>query len=1150
MVPLQEDFVDRAAELQTFWEMVRPQSDQRLLLIQGLRGMGKTYLLNEYRAQSEAAGLAHAWVDFDDSANRDHVPIVALRIWRQLQLGSFQEFLQIMADYRTSSRRRVAEAVGAGRVSGAEAPSPAGRGNGHSPQAPDTASDDGSAGDRIVAELGNVGAGAQVAVGKEIEMVSQFIVNFQRDDPFVRQAVQDSLTTALAQRLSDRAQTGTTLFFFPHWDKTKTATGEWLRRELLGWILDGTLPNAVAVIAGLDVPDLGRLPHRIRWLTLQELPDEAVRTYWVEKCGLPAADVPIVTEISGGIPLAMYAAAEQYFQAGQVGLAEMAAGAPEPDRSTRIGRSVEGLLSAVPPSVAQALRLGAIPHWFDRALLAQLCGPELDLEQAIAYLARLRFVYQDAQGRFRYNDAVREHLNAWWRRERSGPYAAANRRALQYFQALAAAASRHEQPVHEREVLYHLLAEDEPAGLDYLQDRFEHAWGQYALEQAEGLVEQVVERRDTLSSVGQQWRRYFEARLDLHHGRKDAGKATFADLRTGGLDPRLQALACWSLGEIRVTQHRWSQAICLYNDSLKVLRGSAPMYAARVMLSLADVYCDLAESSGGFQAQESEVVGRATQILHILQHLPFLAYEWLVHRFRFLPSWYFGTNYQDWIITYLLREAANWCRRAEKVLKEAGDLHTLVQAQLSLADLEHQLGRWAQARWRYTSLLEMDEVRSSDYRRARVRLGEGRALWAEGDPSAAEPALAEALATFRRFDDHRSAGAAALLAGHAYAALGRSDEAATAYVESVQCALAVADPLSSTQAVGALEDLARQAMLSAQRREAIEATVAQVEERHYIARFPDHLLRWFRGVALWAALPLTYVLMFAVALAFTWALQIIEGEFLFLWTGATAPAAVRDALILTAFVVLPVPVALWLYRLIYTLAGIAVVGALGHRLVSIEREQPSYFVIRATGLTRHDVSTDARQTLGWTEMSSFASVDYLLRRRSIDLISSTVVVAGTRPVIVVEAITAGYEHLKREIARALGTEKAASLRQDLDFVVFANRWLLIAVSLVLAFTLFMLGRGFGRTYGIEYAKQSGQEAVLLLTSMTYLFTFTALLVFPTLTLWRLIWHRRRVRRTLGYAVQITPSWLLWLAALLGTALTGMWLMAVALSAPV
>jgi hypothetical protein len=95
------------------------------------------------------------------------------------------------------------------------------------------------------------------------------------------------------------------VFYLDAWEQATTALRRWFNRSLLLWILEKRLPNARAVIAGLEEPDLKRHPLRIERMELGVLDKAAFRTYWVEKRCLPADQVEEVYAVCEGVPLLM-----------------------------------------------------------------------------------------------------------------------------------------------------------------------------------------------------------------------------------------------------------------------------------------------------------------------------------------------------------------------------------------------------------------------------------------------------------------------------------------------------------------------------------------------------------------------------------------------------------------------------------------------------------------------------------------------------------------------------------------------------------------------------------------------------------------------------------------------------------------------------
>jgi hypothetical protein len=813
MSTLIEDFVNYQQERDTFWKMLRREIEPRVLLVHGRGGVGKSYLLDEFRAECIAEAIACVRINFAETAGRNFMALM-LSAWDQLGLGPVEDLAQIVATTRlvgaweTMPTRVVSAAPAHIPAAGARAPA-------HTPQAAPSASAavtlDRSGGVDIYNS--NVSVGGDL-VGRD--KIANFFAQFtMRDDALVQQMIQASSTRLLQARLSELAATRPLAVLLDAWEYATTETQAWLRRELLAWIINQQLPGAVAVVAGRSVPEIHRLQRRVIQLHLDGLSDEATRVYWVEKCNLPPEALPDVRGIASGLPLALALAAQQQAKDGSaIRVPERAgatAGTPEIIRST-----VEGLLATFPLEIAAAIRLAAIPHWVDRDLLGALLPNRSLTERVLTCLGELPFVRQDEQGHLRLHDAVRAYLWVWCLRQQPGQYEEANRAALHHFRALADTATSAELAVYHLEILYHLLSVDQREGIRYLRERFEDACGQHQFSLAERFVNQAAQRTVVLTGEGRLWIDYFRARLEMVYARDDHGQTALKELAARSRDTLLSALINWSLSKIMVDQQRWTQAIRGYHICRAALsRKREPAYAARLLLDLGAAYNDLAEASGGLRAERRHPFARSGRGFHTLQHLPFLLYELLVRHVGFLPHWYVGTNYHDWTIAFLLEVSARWYRQAERQYQALGDEQGVVDARLCLAELDHALGRWSWARRGYALLREAEPIRSSLYRTARVQLGQGRAALDERDAARAEVLLSEALDVFRHFQDLRSVGVAAELLGRSYVARGRTDDAVRAFIESAQAFSAVGDLFARTEVIWALEAFAERNTLPA-----------------------------------------------------------------------------------------------------------------------------------------------------------------------------------------------------------------------------------------------------------------------------------------------------------------------------------------------
>ncbi len=421
------------------------------------------------------------------------------------------------------------------------------------------------------------------------------------------------------------------------------------------------------------------------------------------------------------------------------------------DEAVLIQATLERILATLPVPVSRAIRLAAIPNWFDESLLARLAGDGFDPDLVFSHLKRLSFFRQDTEGVFRCTDEMRHHLLAALRRDEPDTFLQAHRAALAFFENRVRSATLFERPLFEREMLYHRLVVDEAAGIKDLSRQFEAAYDRYQFGQAEEILHQSVRLEDMLSDLGRAWLRYFSARLEIAYHRAEVGEGAFLDLIAHAPDPVLQALARWGLGLVRLRANQWSEAIQLFRASLLALQGEETRcYAARVMLSLGDAYRDLARRSGGCFSEPGPVYEKFDRLLDTIQHLPFKLYESFLHRTSlFTGTAYFGANYQDWIVAYLLNEAGGWYHRAGQQFAAAGDSQGMALARLAAAEIAGEMGRWTLALRAYQALLET-EVQFSPYRTAHIRLGQGKVYLESGRLAQAVEALGQALTIFRR----------------------------------------------------------------------------------------------------------------------------------------------------------------------------------------------------------------------------------------------------------------------------------------------------------------------------------------------------------------------------------------------------------------
>lgn len=819
--------------------------------------------------------------------------------------------------------------------------------------------------------------------------------------------------------------------------------------------------------------------------------------------------------------------------------------------------ALDQLLAALPAVSARVVRLCAVPHWLDQDLLAALLSDPGEVEPAFGVLQRLRIVSWETDGRFRIHDAARPHLREQLQLTDPSNWRAANAAAWSFFRTRAAGADAESGAADAVEALYHQLVVDEPAALAELGRRFDEAVWNHQLGLAERYVRAAAEQGAILSPRGRQWTRYYEARLHQLYNSEDGGEAVFAELARANSDPALAAAANLSLGRALIGRERWTEGIGHLHAAQKAAEKAAgpagdtamtagataatmttATTAAAVALAMGDAYRDLARRSGGFPPREPEPRG----FWQGLRHLPFAAARGMARRWRGAPNWWWwhaGSDYQDWIIAWLLERAAHWYRAAEAGIA-AGDARSRADVALALAETSHQLGRWADARHRFDQLLGDDVVQTSPYGTARAKLGRGAVAAEAGDGDRGSADLADALAVFRRFGDPAGVGAVAMVQGRAALAAGRTEDAVSAFSEAAQALGAARDHLSQTEVGANLAELATRADLPESSRQAARAAAESFVAHHYLARFPGSLLGRFRKLAIYVALPITFVLGSLLGVVVVTLVGfVVESEWLLLSMGRTDALRPIDHVTLLAFALALALIALWLYPFVYGLFGMLLVRSLGRGLLGIEREQPEVVVATAQSIRLYDRAHADGLDLPWPAVAGAEAADLRLWKNPVQLISRTAVRQAEGPPLAVEAITAGYPALQRDIERGL-SQPARMRRWDLNLL--APGWVAgaLAVAAALVAAAGALGGVLEQTTEVEGALPA-IELTLLLTPALAMLVPTFVLLFTTLTHWRLLRHARRVARAAGLQLSVIPPRLLAVAAAAWTVLTALWL---------
>lgn len=240
-----------------------------------------------------------------------------------------------------------------------------------------------------------------------------------------------------------------------------------------------------------------------------------------------------------------------------------------------IGGGVELLLRELSPAGAEALRLAAVPHQFDQALLGVLdpgLAPD-ELPRLFDELGALSITIR-AGADVAIHDEARAYLFSWWLApERRTAFAAVSARLAAHFAGLEADSTGEARTVAGRARIFHLVGADQEAGFAAFEALCNEERLRYRLHACEALIRLMHEYDPALEPAKARRLDFHEAKLLLDLHRYDEAEALLFRLREAARqDPSLQARTLYRLGRLRQAQRRFDEASSFYAEALDHVR--------------------------------------------------------------------------------------------------------------------------------------------------------------------------------------------------------------------------------------------------------------------------------------------------------------------------------------------------------------------------------------------------------------------------------------------------------------------------------------------------------------------------------------------------------------------------------------------------
>ena len=294
MKPIIEDFVNRTDQLTFLWEMVHQKVDPRILVFEAEDGMGKTYLLKEFRAECQDQRLEVVSLDFEERYEDPGYMYVIKETWSQLGPVGFDLLAKTIEETVAMSLKKDGQSGWQALQSEQRAAPEIVQETTDQPVAAGTSPGGQRGGVNIYAGTNTL----RDVAGRDI---NHFIQVINLEDPFVQTQARTRITEAFRQCMALIASERNIVFFIDHWQKAETETRRWLDSSVVKWTSAGLLLRACVVIAGREGVELE--PRRLlKRIPLPELDEASVQLYLVDIYGLPAEEVPNFIRIAGGMP--------------------------------------------------------------------------------------------------------------------------------------------------------------------------------------------------------------------------------------------------------------------------------------------------------------------------------------------------------------------------------------------------------------------------------------------------------------------------------------------------------------------------------------------------------------------------------------------------------------------------------------------------------------------------------------------------------------------------------------------------------------------------------------------------------------------------------------------------------------------------------
>jgi len=252
---------------------------------------------------------------------------------------------------------------------------------------------------------------------------------------------------------------------------------------------------------------------------------------------------------------------------------------PEMDEQEALSLIIDELMDHAEPDIAEAIRLCAIPQWFNDEILAWLRGEGRETSERtgaiLTELAKLAFVSPRRDHGYVYHENVRNLLLGRWRQENVGRFRELSGKTATYCADVLRVEklSEEQRAEWERQEMYHLLVADERRGIDLFINLFDRASRFYQLSTFHLLLSLAYEQAAVLSESNRPWIRFSEGELAWLSGDWEKALKIWEALEgeREQMSKNLAKTLADHLSFLYKDKGEWDKAIGCFQHSLEIL---------------------------------------------------------------------------------------------------------------------------------------------------------------------------------------------------------------------------------------------------------------------------------------------------------------------------------------------------------------------------------------------------------------------------------------------------------------------------------------------------------------------------------------------------------------------------------------------------